>query len=43
VTGGVVTQPEARPSSTQPKKRGFWGRIFGPRREDAPRTPRTDK
>ena len=39
VTGGVLTQPEAQTSSApEPKRRGFWGRIFGRRRDDAPKT-----
>ena len=49
VTGGVLTQPEPQASPTEPKKRGFWGRVFGGRRDDAPEaqpvpkptTPRT--
>ena len=43
VTGGVLRQPEPQASPAEPKKRGFWGRIFGPRRDDAPRTNRTDR
>jgi hypothetical protein len=27
VTGGIVSRPETKPSE-QPKKPGFWGRIF---------------
>ena len=38
VTGGVLTQPEPQASTAQePKRRGFWGRIFGRRRDDAPK------
>ena len=37
VTGGVLTQPEAQASSAEPRRRGFWGRIFGRRRDDAPK------
>jgi penicillin-binding protein 1A len=29
VTGGVVTHPEPQASPKEPKKRGFWGRVFG--------------
>jgi penicillin-binding protein 1A len=38
VTGGIVTAPapEAVPTA-QPQKRGFWGRIFGRRRDDPPK------
>jgi hypothetical protein len=28
VTGGIVSQPRTGDSSQEPKKRGFWGRIF---------------
>ena len=39
VTGGVITQaePQASPAG-EPRRRGFWGRIFGRRRDDAPKT-----
>jgi 1A family penicillin-binding protein len=38
VTGGVVTQSgNARTAPAPPRRRGFWGRIFG-RRDDAPKT-----
>ncbi len=38
VTGGVLTQPEPQASpAPEPKRRGFWGRIFGRRRDDAPK------
>src|SRR5688572_30259742 len=38
VTGGVLTQPETQASpAPEPKRRGFWGRIFGRRRDDAPK------
>jgi hypothetical protein len=44
-TGGVVTQSgRAQTEPGRPKRRGFWGRIFG-RRDDAPNpqpsTPRS--
>src|SRR5688572_11284991 len=37
VTGGVV-RPPAGPQAApaEPQRRGFWGRIFGRRRDDAP-------
>ncbi len=38
VTGGVVTQPEPQAAPTsQPRRQGFWGRLFGRRRDDAPK------
>jgi penicillin-binding protein 1A len=38
VTGGVIAQPEPEAApAPEPKKRGFWGRIFGRRRDDRPK------
>ena len=39
VTGGLVTPPVGgQVAPAEPKKRGFWGRIFGRRRDDVPQT-----
>jgi penicillin-binding protein 1A len=38
VTGGIVTAEGQAAPAPEPKKRGFWSRIFGRRRDDTPRT-----
>ena len=37
VTGGVLQQPEPEVSRPEPQRRGFWGRIFGRRRDNPPK------
>jgi penicillin-binding protein 1A len=39
VTGGILTSAETQASpAPEPKKRGFWSRIFGRRRDESPKT-----
>jgi penicillin-binding protein 1A len=38
VTGGIVTPGSEAAPAPEPKKRGFWSRIFGRRRDEAPKT-----